>query len=280
MVYYLYDPFTENHTFLVNNLILNLDLYNYKYEEIRHIDNKDDDDIYIIIINHMFFIKDNNAKIDYENLISKKKKILYITEPLELIIEIKYYNNIINKLKPIKIFTYCEENLKKINPICSYDTFFPINKKYLKFVESNISLINKKDLSKIVFIGKMNEYRSKIKDIFKNDLIIIEDKYKKEEWIEIIKKYQYFINIHRRPNSLCFESMRIIPLLYNNCTVISEYVNEKEINFFQKGNIYFCKMEEMKNKFEEIKKIKINKIFDNHDKIDYTKYYQMKKLFI
>ena len=51
-------------------------------------------------------------------------------------------------------------------------------------------MYNEKDLTKIVFIGKMNNYRNKIKELFKDDLIIIENKYNKEEWIEIIKKYQ------------------------------------------------------------------------------------------
>ena len=122
----------------------------------------------------------------------------------------------------------------------------------------------------------MNEYRNQLKDIFKEDLVIIEDKFSKEEWIEIIKKYQYFVNVHRRPNSKCFESLRLIPLLYNQCAIISEHVNKKEEEYFKNENIYFCELSEMKNKFEEIKKVSINKIVNKV----YNKNINMEKFFI
>ena len=224
----------------------------------------------------MFLIENEKAKIDYKNLLNKKNKKLYITEPLELMIEIKFYDKIIKELKPQKVLTYCEENLKKIKTIVPYINFYPINKNYLSFFNLTIDILKKKDLSKIVFIGKMNEYRNQLKDIFHDDLIIIEDKFKKEEWIEIIKKYQYFVNVHRRPNSKCFESLRLIPLLYNECSIISEHVNMKEEEYFKDSNIYFCELKEMKNKFEEIKKLSINKIINKN----YNKYIEMDKFFI
>ena len=280
MVYFIYNPFTENHLFLVNNLKYNLDLFNYKVEEIDQINSEEDDNIYIIIINHMFLIENNQAKNDYKNLLIKKKKILYITEPLELIIEIRFYNKIINELKPMKVFTYCEENLKKIKPICSYNNFFPINKDYFKFVDIIRPKFKNKDFNKIVFIGKMNDYRNKLKEIFKDDLVIIDDKYKKEDWIKIINKYQYFVNVHRRPNSRCFETMRILPLLYNDCTVISEHVNQKEEEYFKDGNIYFCELEMMKEKLETVKKQSIDKILMKSRNINYEKYFKMNIFFM
>ena len=276
-MYFIYDPFTKNHLFLVNNLKYNLELFNYKVEIIQSInENIDNTNYYVIIINHMFLIENEKAKIDYKNVLNKKNKILYITEPLELMIEINLYNKMIKYLKPQKILTYCEENLKKIKTFIPYINFYPINKKYLTFVNVNLELLKKKDLTKIVFIGKMNEYRNQLKDIFKEDLVIIEDKFSKEEWIEIIKKYQYFVNVHRRPNSKCFESLRLIPLLYNQCTIISEHVNKKEEEYFKNENIYFCELNEMKNKFEEIKKVSINKIVNKV----YNKNINMEKFFI
>ena len=197
-MYFIYDPFTENHLFLVNNLKYNLELFNYKVEIIQSInENIDNINYYVIIINHMFLIENEKAKIDYKNVLNKKNKILYITEPLELMIEINLYNKMIKYLKPRKILTYCEENLKKIKTFIPYINFYPINKKYLTFINVNLELLKKKDLTKIVFIGKMNEYRNQLKDIFKEDLVIIEDKFSKEEWIEIIKKYQYINSLHR-----------------------------------------------------------------------------------
>lgn len=280
MVYLVYDPFTENHKFLINNLKYNLEIFNQKLLEVEEInENEDKENTYIILINHMFLIENNKAKKDYNNLLKKKKKILYITEPLELLIEIKFYTKIINELKPLKVYTYCEENLIKIKPLCKYIHFYPINKTYFKFVDIYGPLYEKKDLTKIVFIGKMNDYRNKIKELFKDDLIIIDDKYKKEEWIEIIKKYQYFINVHRRPNSKCFESMRILPLLYNDCTIISEHVNKKEESYFKESNIYFCKLEEMKDKFEEIKSVSFNEIVRNSRNTEYNKYINMNIFF-
>lgn len=280
MVYLVYDPFTENHKFLINNLKYNLEIFNQKLLEVEEInENEDKENTYIILINHMFLIENNKAKKDYNNLLKKKKKILYITEPLELLIEIKFYTKIINELKPLKVYTYCEENLIKIKPLCKYIHFYPINKTYFKFVDIYGPLYEKKDLTKIVFIGKMNDYRNKIKELFKDDLIIIDDKYKKEEWIEIIKKYQYFINVHRRPNSKCFESMRILPLLYNDCTIISEHVNKKEESYFKESNIYFCKLEEMKDKFEEIKRVSFNEIVRNSRNTEYNKFINMNIFF-
>lgn len=280
MVYLVYDPFTENHKFLINNLKYNLEIFNQKLLEVEEInENEDKENTYIILINHMFLIENNKAKKDYNNLLKKKKKILYITEPLELLIEIKFYTKIINELKPLKVYTYCEENLIKIKPLCKYIHFYPINKTYFKFVDIYGPLYEKKDLTKIVFIGKMNDYRNKIKELFKDDLIIIDNKYKKEEWIEIIKKYQYFINVHRRPNSKCFESMRILPLLYNDCTIISEHVNKKEESYFKESNIYFCKLEEMKDKFEEIKSVSFNEIVRNSRNTEYNKYINMNIFF-
>ena len=91
MKYIIYDPFTENHIFLVNNLISNLELFNYQVEKVSDIEEKDNfNDIFIIIINHMFLIENTKAKNDYKNLLNKKNKLLYITEPIELIIEIKF----------------------------------------------------------------------------------------------------------------------------------------------------------------------------------------------
>ena len=280
MVYLVYDPFTKNHKFLINNLKHNLKVFNQKLDEIHEINEcEDKENTYIILINHMFLIENNKAKKDYYNLLKKKNKILYITEPLELLIEIKFYIKIIKELKPLKVYTYCEENLIKIKPLCKYINFYPINKTYFKFLDINGPMYNEKDLTKIVFIGKMNNYRNKIKELFKDDLIIIEDKYNKEEWIEIIKKYQYFINVHRRPNSKCFESMRILPLLYNDCTIISEHVNKKEESYFKESNIYFCKLEEMKDKFEEIKSISFNEIVRNSRNTEYNKYINMNIFF-
>ena len=127
MEFLIYDPFTENHTFLINNFKENMTIFNNVTKRIIDIDNNEKDKrTYIIFINHMFLIENKKAQEDYQKLIKKKNKILYITEPIELIIEINFYKKIINELKPRKVFTYCEENLLKLNLLCKYQKIYPI----------------------------------------------------------------------------------------------------------------------------------------------------------
>ena len=62
MVYLVYDPFTENHKFLINNLKYNLEIFNQKLLEVEEInENEDKENTYIILINHMFLIENNKA---------------------------------------------------------------------------------------------------------------------------------------------------------------------------------------------------------------------------
>ena len=58
MKYYIYDPFTQNHIFLVNNLKLNIEYFNYNVDIIKNIDTKENNEYYyIILINHVFYRK-------------------------------------------------------------------------------------------------------------------------------------------------------------------------------------------------------------------------------
>ena len=45
------------------------------------------------------------------------------------------------------------------------------------------------------------------------------------------------------------------------------------------GNIYFCKLEEMKNKFEIIKKDNFNEIMLKSKNVNYEKYINMQHFF-
>ena len=90
-----------------------MDLFHLSVEIIEVNDDEDNESIYIIFINHMFLIENDKAKKDYHNLLKKKNKILYITEPLDLIIEKKFYVKIINELRPLKVYTYCEASINE-----------------------------------------------------------------------------------------------------------------------------------------------------------------------
>jgi len=250
MKYIIYNPFPLNHIFFLECLKLFYLEQGHNVEEIQKIDSieNNDDIFYFILINHMYIIENKDAREDLVKLIKNKNKILYITEPLELIIEKQYYKKLVQRLKPQKIYTYCEENKNKIRTFVPIEYFYPINKEYLTF-DTNLKKDKKKD--KIVFIGRMNDYRNKLYDIFGDDLIVFEDKYTKEEWLEIVNEYYYFINVHRRPNSKCFESFRLLPLLQNDVIIISEHVNKYEEDKYKK--IHYCHLNEMKNTFNKLK---------------------------
>lgn len=254
MKYYIYNPFPQNHIFFVECLKKYYLEKNNDVEEIQKIDKNENDKnvVYFIIINHMFFIENHEAQKDLIKLTEKKNKILYITEPLELLIERQYYQKLIKKLIPIKIYTYCEENRNKLKIFITIQNFYPINKDYLNFKNKEITENKEKNKEKIVFIGKINKYREQLYDIFGNDLVIYEDKYLKEEWKEIINNFKYFVNVHRRANSRCFESFRLIPLIQNDVIILSEHVNKIEEEKYK--NIYFCNLNEMKHKFDILKK--------------------------
>ena len=67
--------------------------------------------------------------------------------------EKQYYRKLIQLWKPLKIFTYCSENCKKINSFIPIQYFYPINQ-YLHLVEFNERLFQNREKDKIVFIGK------------------------------------------------------------------------------------------------------------------------------
>ena len=253
MILKIYNPYPKNHIFFIECLkqfYLNKQIK--EIIEIKKVENnsKDDNCTYFIILNHMYIIEKYEIQNDINKICQKKNKILYITEPIELMIEKQYYQKLVQRLKPQKIYTYCEENINKIKTFISLEYFYPINKDYLTFSKKQKKEKNK---NKIVFIGKMNEYRNQLYDIFGDDLLVFENKYTKDEWFEIVDMYYYFVNIHRRPNSKCFESFRLIPLLQNDVVILSEHVNIIEEEKYKK-KIHFCELNEMRNIFNYLKK--------------------------
>lgn len=234
---YIFDPFTKLHKFLIKNIKLEL---NDKFEVIEINDISNYDGIIIIFVNH-HFIKDNLLQENYNKLKNNKYNILYITEPLNFIIEINFYKKMIRHINPFLLLTYSYGNFNKLNCFQKMLKFYPINNKYFNFIKNNPH----RDETKIVFIGKMNDNRKHIKEILKDRLIIIEDMWSEEEWMKIMSKYLFFINVHRRRNCGCLETLRVYPLLYNGCVVFSEYINNKEMDIYSKFNIVFYKENEL-----------------------------------
>lgn len=241
----IYNPATHLFDFFIDSLKYELTLRNI---EILFY-NKDsyyEKDIPILIIVNPHFIFD--IKEIYENIINISKyykyKILYLTEPLNFIIEKKVYNDLIKVIKPYSLWSYSKENFNKLNTFGKYFKIFPNYNESYKFVDLTYDNLKNRSLENILFIGNINETRSWIKKTFSN-LINITDCWTKEEWINIVNNNLFYLNIHRRVNCKCFESFRIIPLLANGCVIFSEYCNETEMEEYKDYNIIFCKSGEL-----------------------------------
>ena len=260
---YIYDPETENHLFITEILIDELKKYSHNNvkiiknmnEENNFLDIKDSTckNIYFIFLNLYFLHSTNNQiKEDFKKLCNEKYKVLYITEPIQLEIEKKLYKNAISKLKPNKILTYSKGNYNKLNIYNKLIKFYPINANYLNFTDISLNNLKKRNTKEFIFFCKLNDYRKQVIETYQSNIKIIEDCWTKESWSNILYNYLFYINIHRRKDCSCLETMRIYPILYNGGVIISSIVNEKEMKELENYNIYFCKDDEIENKIIEL----------------------------
>ena len=281
----IYNPVTHLFDFFIDSLkyeltLRNIDLINYnnninieKYNPI------------LIIVNPHFIFDYKEIYNEIINISNKfKYKILYLTEPLNFIIEKKVYNDLIKVIKPYSLWSYSKENFNKLNTLGKYFKIFPNYNESYKFVDLTYDNLKNRSLENILFIGNITESRSWIKKSFSN-LININDCWTKEEWINIVNNNLFYLNIHRRVNCKCFESFRIIPLLANGCVIFSEYCNETEMEEYKDYNIIFCKSGELYSNYcNYIKNIDYDEILNksllfrnamtkNKDLDDYLNYH-------
>jgi hypothetical protein len=196
------------------------------------------------------------------NISSKfKYKILYLTEPINFIIEKKVYNDLIKIIKPYSLWTYTKENFNKLNTLGKYFKIFPNYNESYKFIDLTYDNLKARSLQNIIFIGNITDSRSWIKSTFSN-LININNSWSKEEWTLLLNNHLFYLNVHRRVNCKSFESFRIIPLLANGSVIFSEYCNESEMEEYKNYNIIFCSKEGLYNNYiNYIKNIDYNEIF-------------------
>ncbi len=281
----IYNPSTHLFDFFIYSLkyelnIRSIELINYN----NNIYFEKDSPILIIVNPHFIF----DYKEIYDEILNISKyfkyKILYLTEPLNFIIEKKVYNDLIKIIKPYSLWSYSKENFNKLNTFAKYFKIFPNYNESYSFVNLNYDNLKNRIIENILFIGNITETRNWIKDIFPN-LININDSWSKESWTEIMNNYLFYLNIHRRVNCKCFESFRIIPLLANGCVIFSEYCNEAEMEEYKNYNIIFCSKEELYSTYNNyIKNIDYNEVFNktllfrneminNKDLDDYINYH-------
>lgn len=281
----IYNPATHLFDFFIDSLKYelnsrNIDLINYNNKSDFDTDNP------ILIIVNPHFIFDYKDIHDEIINISKifKYKILYLTEPINFIIEKKVYNDLIKLIKPYSLWTYTKENFNKLNTRVKYFKVFPNYNESYSFLNLDYDNLKSRSLQNIIFIGNINDSRSWIKTVFSN-LINITNSWSKEEWINITSNHLFYLNIHRRINCKSFESFRIIPLLANGSVIFSEYCNESEMEEYKNYNIIFCSKEDLYTNYcNYIKNIDYNEILNkallfrstmtiNKDLDDYINYH-------
>lgn len=248
-MYYLYDPKEKLHTFFTSSLAFelkkqgkNVMILNDVYP-IDILNNVNDEDFFIYIIHPIYLFKDEEVGKTVEFLKKKKtKKILYITEPLTLMMDRKNYRMLITKMNIFESWTYTLANkyflnnyrIRRIAPLYSKEY------QWLSFEEK------KKNIEKIIFIGNPTQSRMEILKKFGDTLEIkSEGLWDKKDWKEMLSNHIIYLNVHRIPKCPCLETMRITPLLSNGAFIISENVHEEEMNEYKEMNIIFGKREDL-----------------------------------
>ena len=234
-------------------------------------------DIILILINPHFINDHSNIKAEIMNIRDKfKYKILYLSEPINFIIEHKVNTDLINLIKPFCLWTYTYENLNKLKTFINIYKIFPSYNEAYNFTEINYNSLKSKNDQNIVFLGNINENRINICNKFGSLLINKTDSWTKEEWTTILKDNLFYLNIHRRNNCKSFESFRIIPILANGGVVFSERTNIKDEEVYKNYNIIFCEKNDIYDIFQEyISNIDYNMILKKT--IDYRNHMKVNK---
>jgi len=260
MKFIIYNPRTHLFDFFLNSLKLslkdiNIDMLIYNNNNFFNDDNIDyKNDIILIIINPHFIFDYSEIR---NNIISIKNrfkyKILYITEPINFIIERKIYEDIIRTINPFALWTYTNHNLNKLKFKLNIFRIFPLYNLAYNFVNIEKSLLKQRNNNDIIFLGNITDNRKNICDMFGSNLINKTESWTKEEWTNILSNNLFYLNLHRRIRCESIELFRIVPILANGGVIFSESVNMGEEEEFRDYNIIFTNRENLFNVFTEYK---------------------------
>ena len=273
----IYDPISKDfipsspqlYTFFINSLsieLTNRNIDNITIDKITKLSNIDYKNSIILIIINPHFINDYTEIRNEIQYISNnfKYKILYLTEPINFLVEKNVNLNLIKIIKPYCLWTYTYENFNKLNTKLNIYKIFPNYNNSYNFLDINHENIKQKNINKIIFFGNINENRRSVCKQFNEYLINITDSWSKIEWTKILNKHLFYLNIHRRNNCKSFESFRIIPILANGGVIFSERTNLKEEEEYKDYNIIFSEKNKLYDTFlEYIKDINYDVILAN-----------------
>lgn len=261
---FLLDPFERLHEFLSKSILFIYKQNGFDVHYIHFMEENVDfsnimiekDDIWIYIVHPIYLTKNECIKKwrDYVNT-KPVKRILYITEPLSMMIDRNLYQKLFIDYRIAEIWTYTMNNVRIFQPRYGqkYRRVAPFCNPEIEWIEPKIEEYEGREDHKIVMIGNMTKQRKEILDEFGDRIEHRTDLWEREDWINVLRKNVFYVNLHRIPKCKCLETLRVNIILANGGIIISEKVNEEEMREYEGMNIYFEERNKMKEKWEEIR---------------------------
>jgi hypothetical protein len=189
--------------------------------------------VMLMIDPHFLYSHDNSTDTFRMSLYSAMKKIkykiLYLTEPIDYMIDKKIVQDVIRHIQPYCLWMY-SHHLRGIFPSIRSFVIVPS----IFSIPPSLNQTRRRD--KIVFIGKVNPYRQEILNTFGESVLIVDNQY---ELVSYYTSFLFFLNLHRRKKTQCLETFRVCPILYYGGVVLSQDVCLEDKNAWKDASIYY-----------------------------------------